>query len=28
MSDHDVQLLPIQFVQKHNRDRCTYFKEI
>ena len=26
LSDHDSQLLTIQFVQKHNKDRCMYFK--
>jgi len=24
--DHDAQLLTIRFIQKHNKDRCTYFK--
>jgi len=27
LSDHDAQLLTTQFVQKHNKDRCT-LKEI
>ena len=26
ISDHDAQLLTIQFLQEHNKDRCTYFK--
>ena len=26
LSDHDAQLLTIQFAQKHNKDQCTYFK--
>jgi len=26
LSDHDAQLLTIQFVQKHNKYPCTYFK--
>jgi hypothetical protein len=26
LSDHNAELLTIQFVQKHNKDRCTYFK--
>jgi hypothetical protein len=27
LSDCDAQLLTIQFVQKRNKDRCTYFKQ-
>jgi len=26
LSDHDAQLLMIQFAQKPNKDQCTYFK--
>jgi hypothetical protein len=26
LSDHNAQLLTIQFVQKHNKDQYTYFK--
>jgi hypothetical protein len=26
LSDHDAQILIIQFVQKHNKDQYTYFK--
>ena len=26
LSDHDVKLLAIQFVQKHNKDQYMYFK--
>jgi hypothetical protein len=26
LSGHDAHLLKLQFVQKHNKDWCTYFK--